>query len=45
MSENPGIGLSNIEDRVKALDGSVHFFTEQGFRILVSVPKQVAGED
>lgn len=45
MSENPGIGLSNIEDRVKALDGSVHFFTEQGFRILVSVPKQAAGED
>lgn len=40
MSANPGIGLTNMEDRVKALGGSVHFFTERGFRILVSLPKQ-----
>lgn len=39
-NEHPGIGLSNIEDRARALGGNAHFFTEQGFRILVSVPKQ-----
>lgn len=40
ISENPGIGLSNMTDRVEALGGTIHFFTEHGFRILVSIPKQ-----
>lgn len=39
MSDNPGIGLSNITDRAEALGGNAHFFTEKGFRILVSLPK------
>lgn len=40
MSANPGIGLANMTDRVEALGGNIHFFTEQGFRILISVPKE-----
>ena len=39
MSDNPGIGLANITDRVEALGGGAHFFTEKGFRILISIPK------
>ncbi len=35
-----GIGLSNMEDRIEALNGTIHFSTEQGFRILASVPKE-----
>lgn len=34
-----GIGLSNMKDRVQALGGTIHFFAEGGFRILLSVPK------
>ena len=34
-----GIGLANMKDRVQALGGTIHFFAEQGFRILLSVPK------
>lgn len=36
---NNGIGLLNMKDRVEALGGTIHFSTEPGFRILVSVPK------
>lgn len=34
-----GIGLANMKDRVQALGGTIHFFAESGFRILLSVPK------
>lgn len=34
-----GIGLSNMEERVHALHGIVHFSCEHGFRIFVSIPK------
>ena len=34
-----GIGLANMKDRVQALGGTIHFFAEHGFRILLSVPK------
>lgn len=41
---NPGIGLSNMTDRVEALGGTIHFFTERGFRILISVPRKQGEE-
>lgn len=34
-----GIGLSNMKDRVDALDGILHITTDNGFRIFVSVKK------
>lgn len=36
-----GIGLSNMEERVKSLGGIITFSTESGFRIFISVPKKV----
>jgi signal transduction histidine kinase len=38
-NENPGIGLTNMTDRVEALHGTIRFLTEKGFRILISIPK------
>lgn len=38
-SGHKGIGLSNMEERVHALHGIIHFSCEHGFRIFVSVPK------
>ncbi len=35
-----GIGLSNINDRVKSLGGILKIQTEGGFRLFISVPKQ-----
>ena len=35
-----GIGLSNIQDRVKALNGNLKISTNQGFRILISILKR-----
>jgi len=35
-----GIGLRNMEERVRALGGIITFSTEQGFRIFISVPKK-----
>ncbi len=35
-----GIGLRNMEDRVRALGGIITFSGEQGFRIFISVPKK-----
>ncbi|MDN5307946.1 MAG: hypothetical protein PWP16_1309 [Eubacteriaceae bacterium] len=34
-----GIGLLNMEDRVKALKGNVNIETANGFRIFISIPK------
>lgn len=34
-----GIGLVNMEDRVKALTGNVNITTDDGFRIFISIPK------
>ncbi len=34
-----GMGLKNIMDRVTTLNGNVHFSTDKGFRIFISVPK------
>lgn len=35
-----GIGLRNMEDRVRALGGIITFSGEKGFRIFISVPKK-----
>ena len=37
---NPGIGLNNMTERVEALGGNIHFDTEKGFHILISVKKR-----
>lgn len=37
-----GIGLKNMEDRVKNLSGIINFSYENGFRIFISVPKEVS---
>ena len=40
-----GIGTSNMEERVKALNGIITFGTKDGFRIFISVPKKRQNED
>lgn len=35
-----GIGLAAMEERVRALRGSMHVSTEQGFRILITMPRE-----
>ena len=35
-----GMGLANMRDRVEKLGGNIHFFTENGFRILATIPKR-----
>ena len=35
-----GIGLKNMEDRIRTLNGIITFSTTQGFRIFISVPKK-----
>ena len=35
----PGIGLTNIETRVRSMGGSVQITEEDGFRLFVSIPK------
>lgn len=35
-----GMGLANMRDRTEKLGGSIHIFTENGFRILITVPKR-----
>lgn len=39
-ADTTGIGLTNIHDRIKALNGIVKIQTENGFRIFISVPKK-----
>ena len=36
-----GIGLSNMKERVEALQGQIYFSGEAGFKILVSLPKKL----
>ena len=36
-----GIGLHNMEERVRELSGTISFSVESGFRIFVSIPKEV----
>ena len=37
---SPGIGLTNMKDRIDALRGNLHISSEHGFRIFISIPKQ-----
>lgn len=37
---NAGIGLANMEERVKSLNGIINFSFENGFRIFISAPKE-----
>ncbi len=37
-----GIGLKNMEERVSSLGGNIHFSTEHGFRIFISILKKDA---
>ncbi|MCR5676983.1 MAG: hypothetical protein K6G13_03000 [Agathobacter sp.] len=38
--EQGGIGLHNMEDRVKAIGGTISFSDVNGFKILLSIPKE-----
>lgn len=35
-----GIGLSNMQERVEALKGTIHFQENKGFQIFVTIPKK-----
>lgn len=37
---NSGIGLFNMQERVRALGGNIHITCEQGFRIFISILKR-----
>lgn len=39
LSES-GIGLSNMKERITKLNGQIHFYTENGFQIWITVPKE-----
>lgn len=39
-----GMGLFAMEERVRGLGGSIHISREQGFRILITLPKEEARE-
>lgn len=40
QSERKGLGLTNIADRVRKLDGILNISMDQGFVIFISVPKE-----
>ena len=40
--EREGIGLSNMRERVEALHGTFRIHRERGFRIFISIPKQLS---
>ena len=37
-----GIGLSNMQSRVRTLNGNLQISQKQGFRIYITVPKEAA---
>ena len=39
-SSGRGIGLSNMQERVETLKGSIYFESTKGFQIFVSIPKE-----
>lgn len=39
-TNNPGIGLENMRERVEALRGHFSVTTENGFRIFISIPRE-----
>lgn len=36
---NGGMGISNMRERISILNGTIHISSENGFRILVTIPK------
>lgn len=42
---SPGMGLFAMEERVLGLGGSIHITRDQGFRILITLPKEALHED
>lgn len=40
QTDSPGIGLRNITDRVKSLNGLIQITAEQGFRIFITIPRK-----
>nr|WP_300825190.1 histidine kinase [uncultured Schaedlerella sp.] len=42
-SGRSGIGLTNIQDRVRSLDGILQISAETGFRIFITIPKKPSG--
>ncbi len=40
--DNRGIGLDNMEERVSKLNGTFRIDTDKGFKIYISVPKNIA---
>ena len=38
--ETGGMGICNMKDRVRALGGNIQIYTDQGFRIYITVPKK-----
>lgn len=43
VSKTGGIGLQNISDRVRGLNGNLTIDTQNGYRIFVTVPKERGG--
>lgn len=39
-SVSSGMGLANMQERIAKLGGFFHIFTESGFKILVTIPKE-----
>ena len=39
-TQNRGMGLSNIHDRLAPLHGTVQITTDHGFRIFITIPKE-----
>ena len=39
-SQGDGIGLSNMEDRVRTLQGTITITKDSGYRIFIMIPKK-----
>lgn len=42
--KNHGIGLENMQERVKSLHGTFRVITDNGFKIFISIPKEIDTE-
>ena len=43
-SSESGMGLANMKERIIKLNGQIHFHTENGFQIWITVPKEAKHE-
>ena len=44
-SDGEGMGLANMKERVKMLDGIINITAEHGFRIFITIPKKKENND